>query len=111
MKPGYYLKNIIWGALFFILFLYQWYTTSQDNTYKYLMIFSAISFPLFPLSKKAIEDTALKVTKKEFWHKGIFKDDIGKNGLYAIYYSVCFVLAIPIGIPYLIYLIIKKAAR
>jgi len=63
-----------------------------------MLIHAIISCILFPLSKLTIEVIALKFTKEEFWHKGFFKDDIGKNGLRAIFWVFCFAFAIPIGI-------------
>ncbi|WP_423890100.1 colicin E1 family microcin immunity protein [Edwardsiella tarda] len=108
MNLRYYIRNICWGLFIALISLYQWTQNPIDTTNQYMLVFSIASAPLLPFSKKAIECFALKFTKESFWHKGFFSEDIGKNGLYAIYYLACFILAIPIGLPYSIYLSFRK---
>ncbi|WP_420893556.1 hypothetical protein [Pseudomonas orientalis] len=57
-----------------------------------------------------IEKTALRFTTREFWTTGLFTESPGKNGLYAIFYVCCTILAVPIFGIYLIYIAFKKVA-
>jgi RsiW-degrading membrane proteinase PrsW (M82 family) len=98
MTTKYYLRNIFWGLIPVAIMIYDWMTKQHTDKQLFMLVFSLISGPLFPLSKLTIETIALKFTKKEFWHKGFFKEDIGKNGLRAIFWLFCFVFAIPISI-------------
>lgn len=54
---------------------------------------------------------ALKITKEEFWYRGIFKETVGKNGLYVIYYAFCFVFAIPFSLLFSFYYYKKKPSE
>ena len=64
----------------------------------------------YPFAKNAIENFALRFTTREFWNAGILADGVGKNSLLLFYYALCFALAIPLGLPRLIYLGFKRKA-
>ncbi|KGA44086.1 hypothetical protein BI323_06360 [Yersinia ruckeri] len=108
MDKKYYINNVGWGVFFLCVFLWQSNTWLENNLILAWSIL-IISTLLYPFSKKLIEIIALIYTKKEFWHKGIFSEDIGKNGLYAIYYIFCFIFSIPLGVLCIIFLSIKKS--
>lgn len=46
----------------------------------------------------------MRFTKEDFWHEGIFKETIGKNGLYVLYYGLCFGVAVVFGTIFLLYI-------
>ncbi|HHL2560734.1 TPA: colicin E1 family microcin immunity protein [Yersinia enterocolitica] len=110
MDKKYYIKNIFWGFLFFGAVYYQWNKDPENTKLTILLATAFFSCFLYPLAKKAIEVVALKFTKKEFWHTGFFIETPAKNGLYVLYYGVCFTVAIPVGLIYLAYLISLKKA-
>ena len=105
----YYIKNIFWGVLFFIFMTYSWnsydYKISTDHP---LYIPIIINVFLFPFAKKAIESFALRFTSPESWSRGVWIDTPGKTGVMALFYLCCYVVAIPIGLPYAIYLFYLK---
>lgn len=80
---------------------YDWISNPHTDQQFLMQAFSIISGLLFPLSKLTIEKTALKFTDESFWNKGFFKEDIGKNGLRAIFWLFCFIFAMPISILYI----------
>jgi len=114
MTFGYYLKNVFIGLACFAIFVYGFGFRSDILQGTELQLFVAVTFAsclLFPFSRMAIEVFALKHTTRESWSTGIFMESPGKNGLYAFYFGFCFIVAIPIGIGYLVYLLaLKKAA-
>ncbi|MEW7000031.1 hypothetical protein M5585_02410 [Serratia ureilytica] len=75
------------------------------------LILSILSFYCIPVLK-GIETFALRFTSEEFWHRGLFADTIGKNGVLILYYAFCYVMAVPLGALYLLALFLrnKKAA-
>lgn len=111
MTKSYYLKNIFWGFFFFVGVLVPWYQHPDNNILQLCLIMAFFSLFLYPYSKLAIEQTALRFTNKDFWHTGLFLSETpGKNGIYVLYYGLCFLLAFPVGIGFLIYMSIFKKA-
>lgn len=111
MKIDYYLKNLMWGILFFGLSVYNYdWGSSVTIAPKLILhpIVSGINTLLFPFSKRLIENIALHYTTKEFWSRGLFMETSGKNGVYAVFYLFCFFFAIPLGLIYLIFSHFKK---
>ncbi|WP_222618805.1 colicin E1 immunity protein [Serratia sp. JUb9] len=107
MGKKYYFKNLLNGlttAIMLIIAMY--FYPSFPMSYAVPVLLSCAL--LMPFSKKMIEDIALRYTSEEFWNTGIFKDDIGKNGLYAMFYLLCFILAIPLGLIYILVSFSKK---
>ena len=100
----YYIKNIWWGILTFFAMTYSWnsydYKISSNHPLYIPVFFSSL---LFPFAKHAIETFALKFTTRQYWHKGYWVDTPGKTGVIALFYLMCIVVAIPIGLPYAIY--------
>lgn len=109
MTAQYYLKNFIIGLIIFSAVIYKWHDNPQEKILQYLAIYALLSCILFPFAKFYTELLASKMTDKEFWHKGLLKNDIGKNGLHAIYWLFCFVFALPIII--VVYFLIFNKAR
>ncbi|CNJ78119.1 Colicin E1 (microcin) immunity protein [Yersinia mollaretii] len=110
MSTKYYLRNLYWGVTGFCITVYFCYlgeNKSAADITLYLTL-AGISTILYPFSKRLTEKIALFYTKKEFWYRDYFSEDVGKNGLYAIYYIFCFIFSIPLGISYLIILTIIK---
>lgn len=108
MTWSYYFKNIGWAIFFLALVIYDCNKNPENNKMQLLLAVSIPSSLLYPFCKIGVETLALKFTKKEFWHRGLFKDTSGKSGLYALYYLFCFIFAIPIGISFIIYLLAFK---
>jgi hypothetical protein len=106
----YYLKNIVislfYAAIGAAVWSYNNEFSSRENIFFFVFLMSSI--PLFPLARWLVESVALKFSRKEFWMTGIFKDDIGKNGIYALYYFFIMVMAIPLGLVKLICITVKK---
>ncbi|CAI2539784.1 colicin E1 family microcin immunity protein [Serratia liquefaciens] len=111
MTWGYYFKSIGWALFFLGMVIYDWSQTPEDSKVNLLLILSLFSFFLYPFSKMGIEVLALRFTTEDFWHRGLFKDTIGKSGLYALYYFFCFLFSIPIGIVYICYFIFSRKAE
>lgn len=109
MTIKYYLRNILWGLIPVLIMIYDWISKPHTDKQIFMLIFSMINGPLFPISKFTIETIALKLTNESFWERGFFREDIGKNGLRAIFWLFCFVFAIPISIISLF--ITKKSAK
>jgi len=110
MDGKYYLKNIPWSAFFLLIVIYQWCCYPESPQLNILLLWAIVSFFLYPFAKRTIEFVALKCTSKEFWHRGIFKETVGKNGLYIIYYAICFALSVPVCLIRFLFLMGKKAA-
>ncbi|GLR10198.1 hypothetical protein COO59_05790 [Mixta theicola] len=109
MTLHYYLRNILIGVLCLVAIGYKLLNSPDDLKHQLMLSHAIISSLLFPFSKLTVETMALKFTTKDFWHRGLFKEDIGKNGLYAIFWVFCFYFAIPLSIVFL--LIVKKTTR
>ncbi|MBS0973043.1 colicin E1 family microcin immunity protein [Serratia rubidaea] len=106
MGKKYYFKNLLNGlttAIMLIIAMY-FYPSFPMSYAVPVLLGSAL---LMPLSKKLIEYIALRYTSERFWNTGIFKDNIGKNGLYAMFYLLCFVFAIPLGLIYVLVYFLK----
>ena len=100
MTKKYYLNNLVWGVIGFVLFGYIWIFGSDSPVWRQGgIIFAALLSALFfPLAKKYVEDVTLTFTSKKFWMAGFFVETPGKNGLYALLYFFCFVFSIPLGL-------------
>lgn len=96
MTIKYYLINILIGLIGVIVLGYGWFENPHDHQEQLWMLFATVSCLAFPFARFALESIALRFTSKDFWHKGFFKDDIGKNGIVAIYWVFCFFFAIPL---------------
>lgn len=107
MNKQYYLRNIGWGLLGCCLFLWLCRNEPIQN-YILISIYLVISTILYPYSKKIIEVIALTFTSANFWVTGFFTETALKSGVYAIYYTFCFIFVIPFGLIYVIFLAIKK---
>lgn len=108
-----YLKNLFIGLLFMAILVYGFGFREpllQGNERAIFIALSFLSCLLFPFSRQAIEVVALKFTTRESWNTGFYQESPAKNGLYAFYYGFCFIVAIPIGCLYLIYLLVLKKA-
>ncbi|WP_312691694.1 colicin E1 family microcin immunity protein [Kosakonia sp.] len=110
MTAKYYCKNIFWGLFFLAGFAWAWSQDMQDRVSQYFFVLSLLSCPLYPFAKKGVETLALRFTTRAFWQRGYFTETPGKNGLYALYYGACFLFAIPLGLGYLLYLLLNKKA-
>jgi len=108
----YYFQNLIVSVGVFILFFTNWFGGEAfvERTNPIFLTLGVCSAFLFPFSRMIIEKTALRFTTREFWSTGLFTESPGKNGLYAIFYVVCTILAVPIFGIYLIYMALKKVA-
>ena len=112
MYIKYFVKNLIISVGIFILFFTNWFGGKAfiESTNPIFLTLGVFSILLFPFSRMIIEKTALRFTTPEFWTTGFFTESPGKNGLYAIFYVACTILAIPIFAIYLIYIAFKKVA-
>ncbi|MEW5291133.1 colicin E1 family microcin immunity protein [Erwinia papayae] len=101
MTKNYFIKNIPWGIICFVAISYIFHDDWKKSSYVIIVVYSAASCLLYPSSKFFIEKLALKFTSRKFWESGYFSEDIGKYGLYAIYFLFCFIFAIPFNVFYL----------
>lgn len=108
MTKSLYFKNIIIGVIIFLIISIVFMKDHDSLRLKLFWVFSLVNTFFFPIAKMSVEKIALKFTTKDFWHRGILADDIGKNGIYAIYWLFCFIFAIPLSI-ISIFLKTKKA--
>ena len=98
MTAKYYIKNIFMGVVLFTITVYSCVQYPHSERNVFLLVSSAINGILFPYAKLTVETIAIKYTGKEFWHKGFFKDDVGKNGLVAMFWIFCYIFALPLSI-------------
>ncbi|QIC88834.1 hypothetical protein F0336_21310 [Serratia liquefaciens] len=112
MTKAYYWKSQVWGVAYFFIALYYIYIFQPSVNVPLSLVAAILSLLLYPCAKKAIETVALQFTSEAFWHRGLFADTIGKNGVLILYYAFCFVMALPLGGLYLLALFLrnKKAA-
>ena len=110
MTWKYYLVSSIWGLTFLGFIIYIRSRDRENTILQWIMIAGFFSCFLYPFAKNAIENLALRFTTREFWNTGILADGVGKNSLVLFYYALCFALAIPLGLPRLIYLGFKRKA-
>jgi hypothetical protein len=102
MTKAFYLKNLVYGALWGGLAAFVYYSGfNQGHSVGMYLIFG-LSAVLFPFAKCLVETLALKYTTREFWSRGLFVETPAKNGLYALYHMACFVVSIPLGLLYLL---------
>lgn len=104
MKLKYYFVNLLIGLIGVLAIVQGCYENPYDPVNQLWMGFAFLSWLAFPFARFAVENVALKFTEENFWHRGFFKDDIGKNGLVALYWVFCFFFAIPLplgAIPFL----------
>ncbi|CAI1237125.1 MULTISPECIES: colicin E1 family microcin immunity protein [Serratia] len=112
MTKAYYWKSQVWGVTYFFIALYYIHIFQPSVNVPLSLVAAILSLLLYPCAKKGIETAALQFTSEAFWHRGLFVDTIGKNGVLILYYAFCYVLALPLGALYLFALFLrnKKAA-
>jgi hypothetical protein len=110
LTPKYLLINYAWSLVLFAISLMAWHDDSLLNTERgrYYLIIITAGLLLFPFARFCIEKIALQFSTKKFWTSGFFQDDAGQNGVRALFYLFCFVMAIPFGLGYLLYRGIQK---
>lgn len=98
MTIKYYIKNIFFGVVAFIITVYFCAQDPHSERNVFMLVSAAINSILLPYAKMTVETIALKYTNKEFWHKGFFSDDVGKNGLVAMLWVFCYIFALPLSV-------------
>ncbi|EKR4408774.1 colicin transporter [Salmonella enterica] len=98
MTIRYYIKNILWGLFSTSIFIYGWVKDQDDFLSKPLFYILTINSFLYPFSRYAIEYTLSKFINPNFWEKDSFKKTPNIYKLEAIYFCVCYILAIPLGL-------------
>ena len=107
MTKSYYIKNAALGMLLFFITAIIMRDATIDISQNSRLIFLAVCGILFPSAKFTIESFALKFTSKTFWTTGFFENDTGMQGIKAIYFLICFTLAIPLSIIFFIMMLSK----
>ncbi|QHM74072.1 colicin E1 family microcin immunity protein [Mixta intestinalis] len=104
MTKSVYWKSQLWGIPCFLLSLYYVFRFHErfNLSTELCVIIAVLSLILYPFSKSGLEKLALQFTSREFWHRGLFVDTVGKNPICVLYYMLCFVIALPVGLIYLI---------
>ncbi|HIC2035988.1 colicin E1 family microcin immunity protein [Enterobacter soli] len=110
MTLKYYLGNLCLGLVVFGIIAFGWHDEPQTTAMRTLMGLGLLSGLIFPFAKKAIERIALKYSTREQWTTGFYTETPMKNGLYAVYFLLIFVVAIPVGAIYLLYLAVSRKA-
>lgn len=110
MNKQYLIKNSALALLGFVLANIVWFNdgggSHQQNTWFIILI--TMSSLMFPFAKKMVESFFLLFTTRKFWTTGFFANDVGKYGLYALYYAAIQIAAIPLGILYFVMRFIVK---
>ncbi|ELY5941296.1 hypothetical protein SNN83_004470 [Cronobacter malonaticus] len=104
----YYFRNIHWGLIIYFIALYLMREDLDQPDVKMLLSILLINSLLFPFAKKAIEKLALKFSTRESWMTGFYTETPMKNGIYAIYYMVIFIVVIPVSVACLLYSLTRK---
>jgi len=89
---------MIFGVVAFIITFNSYVKDPHNERMIFLLVSAVINGILFPYARMTVETIALKYTSKEFWHKGFFSDDIGKNGLVAMFCFFCYFFSLPLFI-------------
>lgn len=110
MTLKYYLGNLCLGLVVFGIIAFGWHDEPQTTAMRTLMGLGLLSGLIFPFAKKTIERIALKYSTREQWTTGFYTETPMKSGLYAVYFLLIFVVAIPVGAIYLLYLTVSKKA-
>lgn len=110
MTKKYYLSNVHWGLIIFGIAVFLMREDFYDPRIKLLVVLSFVSALFFPFAKKAIETIALKYSTRESWTTGMYTETPMKNGLYAMFYMLIFIVTIPVAGFYLLYLASGKKA-
>lgn len=109
MNKKYYIKNFLFGVVFFLICSYSLYFELNKKTSEHIVdyIILTINLFMFPYSKKLAEDFVLFFSKKEFWTTGIFMESLIKRRVEFFIYFIYFMFSIPIVALYFIYLLFK----
>lgn len=100
-----YLKNLLTGLLLPTFLIYD----IVYQSYNILFIIPiALNGFIFPVAIVAIEKILKETNNQKFWHHYKTLPTFGSSGLYAIYWLIVSLLAMPITIIYIIFNIIKK---
>ncbi|MFT4274707.1 MAG: colicin E1 family microcin immunity protein [Pantoea sp.] len=111
MSKTEYFKNLLWPVFIFSLISVNLSREPESLVWQIIWGVSVFNTFLYPFSKYAIERFALRFTSREYWHSGMWLDTPAKNPLYALYFILCFAVAIPVCIIYfLVNLTGKNAA-
>jgi len=110
MTQKYYLSNIHWGVIIFGICVLLMREDLNEPLVKLILWLSFFSGVLFPFAKKATEKVALRYSSSEDWTSGSFIETPMKNGLYAMFYLLIFIVTIPLSIIYGLYCLSNKKA-
>jgi len=96
---------MFFGIVAFIITVNAYVKDPHNERIVFLLVSAVINGILFPYAKIAVETIALKYTGKEFWHKGFFSGDTGKNGLVAMFWLFCYFFSLPL---FILWFFVKK---
>lgn len=109
MTLDYYVKTMLWSTIICLITVFTTWESGLGTEKYIITIITAISWPLYPYAKMTVETLALKYTTKSFWNRVFSPGDPGSDGIYAIYYLLIIMLAIPLSI--LSLFVLKKGAE
>ncbi|NNB42282.1 colicin E1 family microcin immunity protein [Pseudomonas chlororaphis] len=109
MDKKYFIKHLLKGCLYLVAVCIAWYVIGdEDLNEPWLLVFMILSTLLYPFSRYLLQESAYRVTNREFWKKGFFIEDVNSPRINALFSFFCMVFAIPLGASYLVYQYCKK---
>lgn len=69
MDKTYFLKNLLKGCLYFVAVCITQYTRDEDLSEPWLWVFMLPSALLYPFSRYLLQESAYRVTNREFWKR------------------------------------------
>lgn len=112
MNKKFYIKNITMALFYLVVTMVINFSLYKMNDviFNRITFYLFISVPLYPFSKKIIQNIAYLFLKEKTWRK-IIGDDISTPKLDALFSFICMMVAIPVGGGYSIYLLMRRLGK
>ncbi|QXH53510.1 hypothetical protein KSS94_10515 [Pseudomonas fakonensis] len=109
MDRKYYIHHLLIGCVYLITVSIAW-AYSGDAFYEshWLVAFMVLSTLLYPCARYFVQASAYRVTGPTFWTRGYFVEDVNSPSLRALFSVLCILLAIPLGMAYLLFRLVRK---
>jgi hypothetical protein len=109
MNRQYYTHHLLIGCIYLIAVSIAW-SANGDAFYEspWLVAFMVLSTLFYPCARYLVQASAYRVTGPTFWTRGFFIEDANSPGLRALFSVLCILLAIPLGVAYVLFRLSRK---
>lgn len=107
MTKSYYFKNVLIGFIWAAIFIFVWFDDKEKIIF--ISVFSLSSAILFPFSRLFLEKILSRLISERFKDNRSTKNTSAENGLFAVFYTITFVLTLPIVLISLICKTVKSS--